>query len=382
MASTLKSGDRDSKIRARLGIGGVAGERVPGAGEERLPVVGRMLEQAHQVRGPEEVYAAGEDVWREGEPDQGRVAAVGVAHDRHALRVGGALLHRPAHAVDEIVVHAARELLEGSVLEALAEAHRAPEVDLQHRPAAARQELHQTVVAPDVARPRAAVHQEHHRQLLRRNAGGEGQVARQRQAVACGDFDRRHVRERQPVDLRTRREEEGRLAGRAVPQEVAARGAVAVDEHQPRLVGQVAADDLQIARVESGERGVLAGELGVERLPAKARMVEGHGAHSPRLRVQVPAADVALRVGGEGLRLAGREADLFEPHGVAPEVAEQVEVLAVRGQADGLDRVLDGPGEQRAPVVAGAADFEQASTVVPRPHAGADLEPRRRRSTW
>ena len=120
--------------------------------------------------GPTMLDGAGERVRRERRPDQRRVAAVAAAHDRHLLRVGVALLDGPVDGVDQVVVHLAGPLAVAGVEELLAEAGRAAEVHLQHRVAAVGQPLRLRVVAPAVARPRPAVDQQHHRQVLRLDA--------------------------------------------------------------------------------------------------------------------------------------------------------------------------------------------------------------------
>ena len=75
-----------------------------------------------------------------------------------------AFLDGPVHSVDQIIVHFAGQFAIGGVEECLAEAGRAAIVDGQHRVAAVGKPLVHAVVAVLVARPRAAVHVQHHRQ--------------------------------------------------------------------------------------------------------------------------------------------------------------------------------------------------------------------------
>ena len=82
-------------------------------------------------------------------PDQGRVTAVAVAHDRHSFPVRYLIIHRPVHDVDQVVVHLARPLPVAGVQERLAEAGRAAVVHRDHRVAAIRQKLVDGVVTSE-----------------------------------------------------------------------------------------------------------------------------------------------------------------------------------------------------------------------------------------
>ena len=124
---------------------------------DRLPVGRDRFEQRDQVRRADDGDARGVEVGREGDAGQGRVAAVGAAHDADALRVGDAFRDQMLHAPGEVVLHLLAPLVVAGVEELLAVAGRAAEVRLQDGVAAVGEELREPSVAPGVAPPGAAV---------------------------------------------------------------------------------------------------------------------------------------------------------------------------------------------------------------------------------
>src|SRR5690606_40368693 len=120
-------------------------------------------EQGIEVGRADDVHAAGEGVGGAGQADERRVAAVAAAHDRDLVGGGDAGVDRPLHRIDQVVVHPAGPLAVAGVGELLAEAGGAAVVHAQHGVAAVGQPLVIAAVAVGVARPGAAVHQQHHR---------------------------------------------------------------------------------------------------------------------------------------------------------------------------------------------------------------------------
>ena len=189
-----------------------------------MPVVGQVWpggrrerpHEVHQARDADVVDGGGEDVGGEGDADQRGIATVGAAEDRDTIAVRVALLDRPVHGVDEVVVHLARELTDGGLHERLAEAGRSAEVDLQHRITAVGEQLGFGVEAPAVARPRAAVDEQHQRQPFRLDPDRQREIRMQVEAVARGDRDRCHRCQRLGIQMRIRPEQQPALAGGVV----------------------------------------------------------------------------------------------------------------------------------------------------------------------
>ena len=158
-----------------------------------------------------------------------------------AIRLSSATpcLHRPVDGVEQVVVHLAAPLQVAGIDEALAEAGRAAEVHRQHRIAAVRQPLVARVEAIAVARPRAAVHQQHHRQRrlgLRLFAGRQRQVRHQLQTVARADDLAAH--RRQPIgrEIGARGEQLGDLGRAAVVEMIGGRRLRRARHHDPAAV--------------------------------------------------------------------------------------------------------------------------------------------------
>ena len=278
-----------SPVQGRLRIhagavlrhGGVAHVAVP-PGQAQLPVGRRGLQQAGDVGHAHDAHRAGKHLGREGGAHQGRIAAVAGTVDRHTLRVGHAALHRPAHAVHQIVVHAARELAPGFFHVVAAIAAGAPVVDLQHRIAPVGQKLlHGAAggaIAPAVTCPRAAMHQQHGGQPLRRCAHGQHEVAVDGETIARGVGDGRGGgqvlgNQAQPV-----------LAQKAgfvpIAQQVVARAPVGGHRHREHLVGLVQAGHQHLCRLVTGQRRQPGIERRVEHL---ARGVARHEMREQRL---------------------------------------------------------------------------------------------------
>src|SRR5206468_5026769 len=119
----------------------------------------------------------------------------------------------------------------------------AAEVDLHAQVAAVGQPLRLRVEAPGVAPPGAAVDVEHGGQAGAGRVGREGEVAVHLEAVAGGVGERLHLGEPVALQLRPVHEQEGGLAGGAVPGVVGDRAVVGGEGQQPGPVGVVAAED-------------------------------------------------------------------------------------------------------------------------------------------
>ena len=247
---------------------------------------------------------------------------------------------QPLHGVDQVVVHPARELALGRVGERLPEPGRAAVVDLQHGVAAVGEHLGLGVVAPGVARPRAAVDDEHRGQAARLHAEGQREVAVQREAVAGGDRDRRHRRERRRVQPRPRAEEELRRAGPAVEEERRAGVAVVVERDDPRGLRGVLPGDPRVAVVQRAHGLPVAGQALVEGVHHHA-VAQVHGAEQLAGAVADDrAAEVDLLVAVDlALGAVGR-VELHQPHQVAAAGAPDPQPRAVGGEGVGLAAVL------------------------------------------
>ena len=163
--STFVIGERASMSANCSGSSGSPTNRCQLLARCGRAIVGQRPHEVGQARDADVVDRRGEDVRGERDADQRRVAAVGAAEDRDAVRIGVALLDGPVHPVDQVVVHLAGELADRRLDEGLAVSGGSAEVDLQHRISAVGQQLHAGVVHPSVAGPRTAVHRQHQRQV-------------------------------------------------------------------------------------------------------------------------------------------------------------------------------------------------------------------------
>src|SRR5690606_21386163 len=103
----------------------VAGAETGGRG---VAVFGQGL----QVVQPGLADGTAEQVRRADGHHQRRVGAEAAAEAADALRIGIALLDGPAHAIDEVVLHARAPLAIAGALEVVAAPFAAAEVDLEH----------------------------------------------------------------------------------------------------------------------------------------------------------------------------------------------------------------------------------------------------------
>ena len=183
-------------------------------------------------------------------------------------------LDEPVDAIDEIVVHLAAPLLVAGIEEVFAIAGGAAEIDLQHGVAAVGEPLHGGVVAPGIAAPGSAVHQQHRRQSLEGNPRRRGQVAVNRQAIAALVGNRLHLRQHQAFELRLLAEEQRRLPGGTVVGVISDGTAVVGVSHEPGLVGQVAVGHAEL-RPRLDQQVEVAFDALVEDLPNLHVAIEG-----------------------------------------------------------------------------------------------------------
>ena len=238
-------------------------------------------------------------------------------------------------------MHLAGPFAVGLVDEVLAEAGGAAVVDRQHRIAAVGQPLVVAAVAVVVARPRAAVHQQHHRHRLVGLAvvvgvGGlrQAQVTDQGQAVARLDLLRPHRDQRLAVQRRARGEQLFRLAAAHVAV-IDRRGFGGGVGDDPGLVVLGACADAEVAGADRLQRLHVGGDRGIDDLPLVAEVVDRDRLRLVGVRVVDGAGDVGARVLVHQRLRAGGNVDRVKRSGVASARVEEVLGLAVAGVAAG-----------------------------------------------
>ncbi len=225
--------------------------------QEGLPVGGDGLHEGEQVGDAHVVHGRGVEVRGHGDPGEGGVAAVAAAVDGHPLGIGDALLHQPAHAIRDVILHAAAPLLEAGLPELPAIARGPAEVHLEHRVAAAGQELHLGVEAPDVAVPRdRRVDSPPRVGSSLGLALRQGQIPVDGQAVAGGVGDGLHLGQVALLEPGGDLGQQGQLAGALLIEVALAPGAVAGGDD----------DVLVLSLVGRTEEDFVARELGLDLL--------------------------------------------------------------------------------------------------------------------
>src|SRR5262249_49172159 len=120
-------------------------------------------------------------------------------------------------------------------------------VDLQNRIPAVGEPLRLGVVAPDVARPRAPVNIEDKRHLLALAARWVRQISMDGKTILGGERNRLHLGELVLLERGLIGEERRGLLGRAIPRIPPHWAVIDVKRDDPRLVGQIAAADANVA---------------------------------------------------------------------------------------------------------------------------------------
>ena len=220
---------------------------------------------------------------------------------------------------------------------------RGAEVHAQHRVTAVGQPLVGRGVTVGIATPGAAVDQQHHRHRRGRHAVAvgiaarrQGQVAHQGEAVAALDLARVHRRQRGAGQRRAGVDPQLGLALGAVVQVVLGRGVGRDVQHHPMLVVEGARGDLDLAVAQRLEDLEVVGHRRVERGPLVAQVVGAGRLDHAADRMGEHAADVGARVLEHHLAFAAGGVDRVQAAGVALAAVEQVDGLAVGGEAEDL----------------------------------------------
>ena len=323
---------------------------------QRRPVGRNGGEQGFKVRGADNIDSAGKHFRREGKARQRRIAAIGTAHDRDPLGQRDPLRLGPVHRVDQIVVHLQAPLPVAGIEEGLAEPGRAAEVDAEDAVAAIGEQLVGGVEAIGIARPRAAMHQQHHRHrrggpagALRIAARRQSEVAGQGQAIAAGDLDRMHRLKRRALQFRAGGVEPGQRHRRAVENVVRQRARQRVVPDDPHGIVIGAAVDPEIALQPLAQPRERGGHGRIGRVPAGGEIGHRVGLDHAGQRVAQGLADIgAVVFGNQGAR-AGRSVLREQRGGVTPAAVDPVERTAVGGVARrrGGQRVFHRRGLER-----------------------------------
>ena len=269
-------------------------------------------------------------------------------------------------------MHLAGPLAVAGVGEVLAEAGGAAEVDRQHRIAAIGQPLVVAAVAIGIARPWAAVDQQHQRHrriglpvVVRVGAARQGQVADQGLVVARSDFHRPLRDQRLAFQLGSRGKELGQRAGAAVVAVVDQRRFGRRVRDDPGLVVQRARVDGNIARSDRLQLLQVGPDRGVDHLPLVAQVIHRHGLHLARCRVGQRAADVGACVFQHQRARAAGHVDREQRCRVAAARIGEVQRLAVQRQATGTggQHVLERDVVELLPRPVGAAPQHIGATV-------------------
>ena len=225
------------------------------------------------------------------------------------------------------------------------------------------------VEAPTVARPGTAVHDQHQRAgpvAAGSRAGHRPrQVAHQRQAVARCDHHWAHRRQRLPIERGTGAEEVAGRAG-APPVEVEeAWGVVRHVRHDPDIVVQRPADDMQLAWRHAFEVRQVVGHGGIEHPPRLALVGERGSLRHARARVQQHVVQVGAGVLREHGAGAGRDVDRHQRRRVAPAAVggEERRAGGVEAARLGRQRVLVLDAHELAPTVVAGLEHVHAAVL-------------------
>ena len=237
--------------------------------------------------------------------------------------------------------------------ERLAEARRTAEVHRQHGIAAVGEPLVVGVEAVVIARPRTAVHHEHHRHGQRRHAVAvriaarrQREVGRQRQAVARFDLDRMHRLQRRTDELGTRHIQLLQRLGLALVEVDRGGRDHRIDCHGPHLVVFGARSDADVTLQRLAQPLEVRADLRVERGPLITQVGHGVSLDLARARVRHRVADVSAGVLTDDPRAAGRGILGHERRSVTPAAVDPIERLAIGGETDRLrgQRIIETGG--------------------------------------
>ena len=335
------------------------------SGEKGGPIRRNRFQQRVQIRGADDVDAAGKRIGRKGDTGERGVAAVTAAHDADFVRVGDALLHRPIFSVEQIGVHGAGPLQIAGIQIFFAIPGRPAKINLQHGVPAIGQPLRVTIEAPGVAAPRSAVNQHDHGQVMRRFARRSGEIAVNFHAIAGGVLDRFHRGQFVGVEVRPAAEQERRLLHRAIVEVISRRRVVAFKRDHPQIVVERARQVADVARVKFLQEFVIRFYFGIDEVVFHALLHEGHHFQRVALRVGDDALHVELRIGGQNFLGAGGQVNFDQPRGVNVQAGDDAQFFIVRRKTgDGPESLVGSPVDQVAP---------RRLHVIAHPHDGAAI---------
>ena len=240
-------------------------------------------------------------------------------------------------------MHLAAPLQVAGIDEGLAEAGGAAEVHRQHGIAAVRQPLVVRVEAVDVACPRAAVHQQHHRQGrfgLPFRVRRQGQIGDQLQPVAPADDGAPHRCQAIGLQIGTRGEELGDLARGSLVEMIGGRRLRRARNHDPAAVVVRPVGDADLAGQQAVQPLQVVGHALLERDPVEGEVLGADGLDRKRRGVSDEMTDVRLRVLGQHALLARLPIGGEQGRRVAAHRRDAVEGAAVAREADGVGRQI------------------------------------------
>ena len=246
-------------------------------------------------------------------------------------------------------MHRTGPLPVSGVEEVLAVSRRAAEVHLQHRVAAIGEPLHVAAITPGIARPRAAVYVQHHRQVLRLHADRQREIAVNGQSVAGLIRDRPHRSELILQQRRPRDEEEGAAFRQAVVRVVRRRTVVDEIGYDQAAAVRGAAEEADVAGVQLRERVEIALIGRIEYLPLGAVALKGDGCQLARLRVDERGADVVGRVRSDDGKPIVAQVVEQQPRRVRVDARRDVERTIIRAECDRRDLVVGRGLQERVP---------------------------------
>ncbi len=293
----------------------------------RARIICAERQERAQVGDTGDVHGAAVGAGRiEDRAGQGRIAAIGRAENRDALRIDDTLFGEMRDAVDQVALHLAPPFAVAGIFESQAVAGRATIVGLQHGIAARGKSLGFPVEIDEVARRRTAVRQHDQGQVFRGLAGWQGQVGMDIQPVRRLVVDPLLLGDPRVGQVGIVVGDLRRVAGGKVDEEVASGVGrrFGVDQHLARILGEIDhrkaitfAQDLRhgFGQLFHERVGVIVGEpLVMCRKPdqaARRRMEQGRPV--PGLGVEWRAQDAVRRnlvvVVAAAIRILDRDDD-------------------------------------------------------------------------
>ena len=255
-------------------------------------------------------------------------------------------------------MHLAAPFQIGGVHEGLAEAGRAPVVDTEHRVTAIGEPLVRGMEPPDVARPRPAVHQQHHRPgLALHGCTRTREVTNEVKSVAGARDHRLHPHQRCLVELRPCREQQARALLRPVIMKELRGCRIARVSDQPVALIVREIGGLDVAGQDFRQIGVVGGVGAIGDLPAPAQVHRRRRDRPRAHRRERHVGNIGFGVLGQHARYAGCQVLRNQGRLIATARVEPIEFIAVvaefvRPRGHGVGGV---DMSERLPLAAGAA---------------------------